>query len=69
METFVFICGFSGHGPKYDIFNSGAFAFKPGGLGQTSSPLYGDIFLRSDYEVGDGVSSILRPMKLAMLLV
>ena len=39
---------------EYDIFNSGAFAFTPGAVGQPSAPLYGDIFLRSDYEVGDG---------------
>ena len=39
---------------EYDIFNSGAFAYKPGAVGQPGAPLYGDIFLRSDYEVGDG---------------
>ena len=39
---------------EFDLFNSGGFAFYPGAVGQSSAPLYGDIFLRDDYEVGDG---------------
>ena len=38
-----------------DAFESGAFAYTPGPVWQKSFPLYGDVFLRSDYEVGEGL--------------
>ena len=54
---------------EYDIFNSGAFAYKPGPVGSQVFLYTVIFFLEVTMRSVMVLSSILRPMKLVMLLV